>query len=531
MRLAKDGYHLLCLMPRKSRKSFILNVLHSTWLILNDPNIRILMVSNKDKNSKEFLGVIKNLFKDNAGIKKYFPEFHVPPSKQLGNESKFTHPLRTMTQLKDPTMAATYLGSPVASGRCDVLICDDPIEKKHVTTVEQADKALVNFNDLIPLVDDTPGYGRVFVIGTRWGFNDIYGAILGEARGDDAEVQIKRKTKYETIIRHCLESETGEPDFEHGKPIFSLRNTKQSLHDLLDEYRIDPKRGEEDFWKQMMNVVQSPGAQKFLEEWFDNWAPRLPGNIVWSGIVLDSATKDEQILMRGDYTAAHVGHFDAYGHLYLTDALHSDSLRSPDLMKNLIALSQRHGTFNIVKEKVGEEMFFGMCAESYMNQNLPFTPYALAVRGMGKKVVRMVEALQGPFMAQKIHFVEGYPKKIWRKLKDELIHVGQWANDDLGDALSLFFHKGIRIQPTSFQPRDQLIPRHARIVQRSTAKNNPAAMRHFNGRRDEVQPPPNWKTRWPSKEDGSLRSDPFTGDAQGVDVGDLRDWVSGRNKN
>lgn len=505
---AKHGCRKLLLMPRRHRKSYIANITKCVHLILNDPNIRILVVCSNFGLAQEFLGVIKRVFQYNEGIKKYFPEFHVPPDQQFGTKLELTHPLRTAYELADPTIRAAYLGAPLAGRRCDVLICDDPIEKSHVTTPEQADKALANFNDLIPLVDDTPNYSQIFVIGTRWAFNDVYAALLGESRGDEQKVEVSEARRYESIVRHCLENEKGEPDILTGTPIFPQRFTKASLLDILEEYKNDPKRGEEDFFKQMMNVCMSPKGMKFLYEWGDNWVDKLPANIVWSGIALDSATKDEQVIMRGDYTAAHVGHFDAYGHLYLTNAIHSDELKSPDLMRQLIMLSQYQApaqngpVTNIVKEKVGEEMFFGMVREAYSSANMPITLYPCNIRGQGKKVVRVVEGLQAPFMSGKIHFVKGYPKHIHRLFMDELTHIGQWAHDDLADAASLFFHKDVRVRPPSFQNYEW----------KSTATKLGGRLGGGN--------PSNWKMKNINNgdNDGTLRGDPFLSDRYGEDT-------------
>jgi len=276
---------------------------------------------------------------------------------------------------------------------------------------------------------------------------------------------------------------------------------------MLEEYKIDPNKGEEDWWKQLMNICQSPGNVKFYESWFNSWVPRLPSNIVWSGIVIDSATKDEQVIMKGDWTAVHLGHFCAYGHLYLESALHSNSYKSPELMNALAAIAQGGrggGVFNIVKEKVGEEMFFGMVREKFVSLGMPCTTYPCGVRGQGKKLVRIIEALQAPFMAGKIHFVgdpvqgTGYPVHIWRALVAELTHLGMWSHDDLADALSLFFHKAVRVRPTDFRSIPWEVQKNARLGQTMSRRTN-AAAGGWQGRAGDI------------KSDGTLKDDYYEG--------------------
>jgi hypothetical protein len=505
------------LIPRKHRKTYLATIAHIVWRIIRDPNVRILLVSGLDATAKRFLGVIKRQFQYNESLRHYFPEFAVDPTKQLGDSYAFVHPQRTDYNLVDPTVCATYLGAPLAGRRCDILIFDDPIEKKHVTTPEQADKALHNFNDLIPVVDENDVYNMIFVIGTRWSFNDVYAAILGEDRGDEQVVDLDSDDVYDCIVRHCFENEDGEPDFDNGKPIFDQVFSREALLKILAEYRKDPKQGEEDFWKQMMNICQSPKGRKFEADWFDTWVDRMPPNVVWSGIIIDSATKDEQVIMRGDFTVVLVGSFDAWGNLYLSDGLRSDSMKSPDLMNQTLSYAQKYGIFNIVKEKVGEEMFFGMVKEKFHSQRAPITTYPLSLRGQGRKVVRIVEALQSPSMGRKIYFTKTFPKDLHRILVGELIHIGQWSHDDVADALSCFFHKDVRITPDLHSPVQWQV-RNTRTPQQSTATYNPAAMS-------------SWKTRQPGQQ-SSYESD-RNGDPFQVQVGDVRpleDILTNRQK-
>jgi hypothetical protein len=473
----KGGRRLL-LMPRGHRKTMLVTVAHAIWRIIKDPNIRIILVSALDDTAQRFTQIIKMQFQYNENLLSTFPEFRVPKNQQFGRTYDFTHPLRTNTNLIDPTFRSFYLGAPVAGRRCDLLILDDAIEKKHVTTPEQAEKALKDFNDLIPIVDKTGQYDQIYVIGTRWAFNDIYGAILGESTSDTSD-EVRVESNYDAIVRHCLENGKGEPDFDTGKPILEKVWSRELLLRELAEYRKDPKRGEEDWWKQYMNVCMSPTGQKFEEEWFDTWIPSLPSGIVFSFIACDSASKDEQILMRGDFTVALVCHFDAFGHLYLTDGIRSDRMRGADLIRELLSMAQRSAgkegisITNFVKEKVGEDTFFGWVRAEFNRSRMALTALPLQVRGQGKKYVRIIESLQHPSMARHIHFVEGFPKELHKVIVNEAIHLGQWSHDDAVDCLSLAFHPDIRVRPHHGSTHWRT-PYSARLKQLSTPRQAPA---------------------------------------------------------
>ncbi len=493
------GSRKLLLMPRGHRKTYLVTIANAVWRIIRDPNIRIILVSALDDTASHFCQMVKRQFQYNEHFLSVFPEFRVSKHKQFGRTYDFTHPMRADDcNLIDPTFRSFYLGAPVAGRRCDVLIADDCIEKKHVTTPEQADKALKDFNDLIPVIDKTGKYNMIFVVGTRWAHNDIYGAMLGEDRGDEAQADLEVAAAFQNVVRHCLEDEHGQPitnPRDEGEPILPLVWSREMLLDELKQYRVDPKRGEEDWWKQYMNVCMSPAGRKFEEEQFDTWMPRLPSGIVYSMFLVDSATKDEQVLMRGDFTVVHVAHFDAHGHLYLTDALRSAKLKGMDLNNELISMHARckenHGisVSELCKEKVGEDTFFGWVRSEFTRARLPIQTRPLQVRGQGRKYVRIIEALQHPAMARQIHFIETYPKTVHKALVDEAIHLGQWSHDDTIDALSLAFHPDIRIKPRMHVQHDWKLPYHIAPNQLSTKDTNPAALmakhRGWEGKTDD----------------------------------------------
>lgn len=477
---AEKGARKLLLVPRQHRKTYITTIAHTVWRIVRDPNVRIILVSALDDTAQVFCALVKRQFQFNEAFLNVYPEMRVDANGQFGKAFEFTHPARTAKNLADPTFRSYYLGAPVAGRRADIIICDDIIEKKHVTTPEQADKALRDFNDLLPIVDRSGAYDNIFVIGTRWAFNDVYGALLGEERGDEATVKVGETSRWDRIVRHAVEDERGKPDLYHGKCIMDQVFSRESMLQLLEEYRQDPKRGEEDFWKQMMNMCVSPTGRKFEEEWFDTWVPRMPSNIVFSAILCDSATKDEQILMRGDFTVALMVHFDPYGHLYVTDGLRSDAMKGADLVRELLAMQQRCVQFqdvavsNFVKEKVGEDTFFGWLRSEFNRQRLPLTTFPLKVRGQGKKYVRIIESLQHPAAGRQIHFVAGFPTSLHKVIVDEATHLGQWSHDDAIDALSLAFHPDIRVRP-AIGGQEWRTP-HTRPTQLSTADSVPSAL-------------------------------------------------------
>lgn len=497
---APPGTRDLLLSPRMSRKTMVRTVCHSVWRLCRDPNVRILIVSALDATASDMVETIKRQLQHNDSLRRFFPEVCPPPGK-FGTTYEFTLPSRTAINLIDPSVRATYLGAPFVGRRCDIALLDDIIDDKHVSTPEQADKALKWVNAIEPLVDRNPIYNMVFVQGTRKAFNDAYGAFLGESRGEEAQVGHEGGTYSATVIA-ALQDEQGRPSID-GEPVFPKILHRQELMRLLEQSRMNSNEGEAFWWREFMNVIGDPTSRKFLPEWLQTWVPCLPSNVVWSGIAIDSALKDKQIAMgRGDFTVMLVGHFDVYGHLYLTDGARSNSWRWAEFSRELVGMAQRSQVFNVLKEKVSEALVFGAIEADFHRQRLPITTYPLQVQQEGKKVVRIIEALQGPTQGRKIHFVQGFPEALHRVISDELTHLGQWSHDDAADALSLFFHRDVRIIPSTGRSVPWT-PLNNRLLQGSTPSHNPAAV---------------WASAVRSRPqdsgggDGSLRPDPFLQD-------------------
>jgi len=475
----------------------MLHIAHAIRRIVNDPDIRIMAMTRYLDTAEKMCGLVKDQFQKNPNFKKYFPDFAIEDPK-FGKINEFTHPLRRARGLLDPTYFATYLGAPLISRRSDILIMDDLVDEDDFTTIENAQTAMGKFTETIPLVETSSKYNMRFFIGTPKSFNDPAAAICGKMYTSDmGAVEATAAGGYEIKRIPALMAKDGSPSL-YGEPTFPLVHSRESLAKTLEMCKLDPKKGEGYFFREYLVEVQAPSDRKFDPDWFDRaWVPRLPSNIVRSGISIDSATKDGQVLFQGDFTVLLCGHFDAYGHLYLTDGARSNGWRSDDLKRELLSMSQRNKMVsNILKEKVGEGGPFGQIREWFDQARMPMTAYPLVVRGMGKKIIRMIEALQAPLQAGHIHFVGdpmkkiGFPRDIWQAIKDELVHVGLWSHDDAADALSLFYHPDFRVRTQStstanWKPLWQMKPPPGAPGSKSWGTGRQGYVNSFRGALDE----------------------------------------------
>jgi hypothetical protein len=473
------GGRRMVIVPRTHRKTYLLTYAQCVRRIICDPNVRILIVTALDSTAKKMMGVLKKQFTDNKSFAEFFPEFVFDPT--VGTQYDFVHPMRTVIE-QNPTARVAYTGAPLIGNRADIVICDDAVAEDKVATPELADKNNTNINELVPILDINPTYDMMFVFGTPKSYNDYYALGSGKASSNDAE---NPTPVFEVVRRACLETD-GAPSIT-GEPVLPTVFTKTKLEQLRTQCAINPAQGEAYWYREYMTMVQAPQDQKFLAEWLNTWIdpPQVPPNLVFSGFAVDSALKDEQILFRGDNMVILVGHYDAFGNLYLTDGARSKSWKTDDFRRVLLAMAQtphNRGVQNFVKEKVGEGTLFPMVQGWFNKAQRPLVMHPVKVVGQGKKYLRIITSLQGPAMGRKIMFVRGqFPEELHKALLDELIHLGQWGHDDIADALSLFYHPNIAVVPANSAGVRKWVVPVTRPMQQSLTKTNPAAVAAIHG--------------------------------------------------
>lgn len=474
----EQGQDIWLFLQREARKTYISNILHNIWLIIRDPNIRLLLVGAREETVKPFARLIMSAFRlGTPGFEKFqklYPEFIVDGrGTTLRQAYQFTVPNRTAT-LADPTFRAAYLGVTGAGWRCDVLNFDDPIERRNVFTPEGSAKALGQMLDLLPLVDSTSAYQNIKGAGTRWAYHDPYGKLLGDSEesSDEAEAMEKFKSrKAKVIIRHAFEDlgrlcEHCPPhvtaQWPHGHPVspetdengvatcFPI-HTRESLIDKLNKYRTNPTQGEALWFHQYQNVCMAPASQKFKSEWFDLVIDKPSWPVSKKAVIaIDSADKDFQKKGLGDWMVALMGDFDDYGRLCLRYGLRSNRWTRDEFLRHILAWCQGTNWWPrvVVKEKFGEDNFLTDVGNYFKNVFRPVHCHATtrpAYQGtLIKKFDWIVETLQGPMERGEVIFGNSFPRELRERAKYEGTSLGQTSHEDVIDTISLFFATGIR---------------------------------------------------------------------------------------
>jgi hypothetical protein len=491
------GEDLWAIVPRAHRKSFIITIAHTLWMIVRDPNIRILLIGAREETVKPFARMVINAFvAGTPGFEKFqqvYDDFVIhKKGRNVLQSFQFTHPNRTIS-LPDPTFRAAYLGVTGAGWRCDILKFDDAIERRNVTSPEMSVKTMTQMLDLTPLIDVGSKYRNLMGVGTRWAYHDPYGRFIGEdfeqtGAFNDVIERIREKGTTKVIVRHALEDPHrmcevcpkhvvemcphGHPSMEEdAEPIAFPIHTRETIMKEYERYLADPNLGESLFYHQWMNVCLAPSDQKIKAEWFQQVKDRCFVAPRRKVITLDDASKDYATEGIGDYSVALFGEFDDEGRLMILDGLRSNRWTKDKFIREIISWCQRANWWpNIVaKEKVSTEAFLPDLQRAFQEYSRPAHFISVPRPTNIKKYDWLVAALQGPFERCEVVFGANCKPEIFQRARHEGTTLTQATHDDVVDAMAIFFSQGVRHNAAP------------RIGTRSGLENwNPPDMRTYN---------------------------------------------------
>jgi hypothetical protein len=171
---------LLINTPPEHAKSTTITTNYVTYRICEDPNIRIIIVSQTQEMAKKFLRGIKDrLASNNTNYRKLQIDF-APDGGFDANAASWTadsiyvsSDLRDSGE-KDPTVQALSIGGHIYGSRADLIILDDCVTGKNAHEYQKQMDWLQRevYNRL-----SYPG-GRILLVGTRLAPTDLYGEII-----------------------------------------------------------------------------------------------------------------------------------------------------------------------------------------------------------------------------------------------------------------------------------------------------------------------------------------------------------------
>lgn len=167
----------LIVVPRGAFKSSICSISYPIWLLLNNPNSRIMIDSELYSNSTTYLRAIKQHL-ESERVVELFGRFR---NESVWNESEIIIAQRT-APTKEPSITCGGIGTTRVGMHYDYIIGDDYNSPKNSSTLEGCQKIVAHYRYNLSILD--PG-GTYAIVGTRYSAGDLIGWILENELGMD----------------------------------------------------------------------------------------------------------------------------------------------------------------------------------------------------------------------------------------------------------------------------------------------------------------------------------------------------------
>jgi len=447
------GTRELWLLPRDHFKTTILTIGHAIQRILENPSTAILFISRKDDHALLWSDEIRRQFVFNPLLRLYFHETlsEITTMDQLGSREEWIFPGYKRVgghRRREPTLTATGMKARKQSKHYNWVYPDDCMDIEDTTEVGIRE-IRQNWKDIIPLFDKDSG---VIVPGTRKHYNDLYAGIM-------------KTGVYKVRVRHGLESATETctleecskyaephpaPDFKSGKPLCAERMTRKDYEAKLAECEIDPKSGVGFFYHEYMNIPFSPSDRVFQPQWFKKVDAHTIPPLRTQALAMDTAWKQEEHPTGYDYTVIVRGGWDDRGVLYILGITRSRTWTAKQGCNAAATQMKEHGIHTVITEKVGDISWHAFLMDECRTRGIPFAEPLMLTRGGGGVLGRRskedrIRATQGYFETGKVLFASNV--QCYEEAVDEFCNLGKWSNDDIADAISMFFDERVIIRP------------------------------------------------------------------------------------
>ena len=415
-----DGY--LDLWAREHYKSTIITYGLTMMDILRDPNTTVGIFSVTYGLAVKQLKPIKMEFETNELLRSLFADIIWDnPSGQASTWREDAIVLKRTSNAREMTVQAHGMvdGMPTGS-HFDIVVIDDAVTQKSVTTEEQIKKTLEAWELSLHL--GSVG-GRRRYIGTRYHYSDLWGTIIDRKA---AEPRLYAATDDGTIS---------------GKPVlipeedwqFKLRSS--SAFDIATQMLLDPK------------ALDKMG---FDETWLRFWKPKVDKSMNIYLLIDPANTKNK----RSDYTAMFVVGYSEDGNFYVIDIIR-DKFNLHERTMKIIELDRKYRPMKIGYERYGmnndiEAMEMVMELENYR-----FSRKIVELRGNTAKNDR-IKKLIVPFKQNRIYLPYECKHKTWEGdvvdnskifVNTEYLGFPYSDHDDMLDCLSRIMDDKMKMRP------------------------------------------------------------------------------------
>ena len=419
----------LWLIPRGFFKTTILTITDSIRLQLDNPSIRILIVSGVLANAASMVTAIGNVYLTNSRFRTLFSKY-CPTRPQAPETTWKTTEIHIPNRGGKPVMEGTFEAfgpeSTLTSRHYDYIKLDDLVTRENSTTRDQMNKIKAFYKAIFPLRDNP--HTPMDIIGTRWNDYDLYGDLE-----DDSDVEV---IKVPAII--------------NKKATFPERYPLHELHKI----KSDKKMGTSLF---SCLFLLNPIAQEnaiFKEAWFKYFTissdkrniirledkVKLP--IGHTFMTLDGAITEG----KNDYSAITVTTTDFEKNIYVLEEWHKQ-VDPMTLMDEIIRIYFKWSCMKCaLQETVLEKMLKFYLKERMKREKFWMNLVPLKSNTTQNKEY-LIKSLQGWYESGCIYHLETMRGG---ELEEELLRFPKSRYDDVADSLQM--HQEIILPSSKVAP-------------------------------------------------------------------------------
>lgn len=186
-----SSQHLIVNTPPGFSKSTTITMNYVTWRIVQNPDIKILIVSSNATNANKFLYGIKMRLDSTRAFSELKKAFS-PVEGFDGGNAIWRNDMIYVNQAedeettgeKDPTVQVLGIGKKIYGARADLIILDDVVDHSNAHDFENQIDWIQNILQSRIDADD----GKILVVGTRLATQDLYGELTKPQYYDGEEV-------------------------------------------------------------------------------------------------------------------------------------------------------------------------------------------------------------------------------------------------------------------------------------------------------------------------------------------------------
>jgi len=237
----------LWLIPRDHYKSTIVAIAYCIWLLIKNPEERILLAGDTAKNAEKKLSKIKSLILTAEGIRAFYPEI-IPPNTRKTTWSDAEIIVPRNEAHAEPSIYAVGAATGVVGGHYTHIVPDDIIGKEAAESPTVMKSVVAWVDDLESLLVE-PYTNTIDVVGTHKTHDDVYHHIKNHwATGR----LIDGRPFFQSYVKDfwAAPGEALFPELYGGNENareFAARMEKQNPYKWSCDYMNDPSSPEAEF--------------------------------------------------------------------------------------------------------------------------------------------------------------------------------------------------------------------------------------------------------------------------------------------